>query len=184
MPWRQLLVALRQGPTARPVPPPDAETVRALALRLEAASQRRLGRSLAIRAVNAGGCNGCELELRMLASIVYDLERFGVSFVASPRHADVLLATGPVTRNMHEPLARTWQAMPDPKWVIAVGDCAIDAGVFKGSYAISGGADVAVPVDMLVRGCPPTPTQMLDALRTLLETNTGPIDSRGSARSA
>jgi Ni,Fe-hydrogenase III small subunit len=166
-----LLAALRHRPAARAVPPPDAETARALALRLEAASQRRLGRSLAIRAVNAGSCGGCEVELRMLATIVYDMERFGISFVASPRHADVLLATGPVTRTMHEPLVRTWQAMPHPKWAVAIGDCGIDGGVFKGSYAVAGGVDAAVPVDMVVRGCPPTPMQVLDALCTLLEAN-------------
>jgi Ni,Fe-hydrogenase III small subunit len=169
--WRQLLTTLRRGPAARPAPPPDADAARALALRLEAASQRRLGRSLAVRAVNAGSCNGCELEFRMLATVVYDLERFGVVFVTSPRHADVLLVTGPVTRNMHEPLVRAWQAMPDPKWVVAVGDCGIDGGVFKGSYAIAGGVDAAIPVDMVVRGCPPTPMQVLDALCTLLEAN-------------
>ena len=93
----------------------------------------------------------------MLNSIVYDLERFGLRFVASPRHADVLMVTGPMTRNMHEALLRTWSATPDPKWVVAVGDCAIDGGVFKGSYAISGGVDAALPVDLVIRGCPPTP---------------------------
>lgn len=184
MPWRQWLAALRQGPSAQPATPADEEVARALALRLEAASQRRLGRSLAIRAVNAGGCNGCELELRMLASIVYDMERLGMSIVTSPRHADVLLVTGPVTRSMHEPLVRTWQAMPDPKWVVAVGDCGIDGGVFKGSYAVSGGVDAAVAVDMVVRGCPPTPMQVLDALCALLEANARPVDSPRPARSA
>ncbi len=142
-----------------------------MAARLDAAAQQRLGRSLAIRAVNAGGCNGCELELRMLAGAVFDLERFGIRFVASPRHADVLLVTGPVSKTMHGALVRTWQAMPEPKWVVAVGDCGIDGGVFKGSYAVSGGVDTAVPVDLTIRGCPPTPLQMLDGLRTLLEAN-------------
>ena len=151
--------------------PPDEDAARAFAARLEAAAQRRLGRSLAIRAVNAGGCNGCELELRMLAGAVYDLERFGLRFVASPRHADVLLVTGPVTRTMHGALVRTWQAMAEPKWVVAVGDCGIDGGVFKGSYAVSGGVDAAVPVDLVIRGCPPTPLQVLDGLRTLVEAN-------------
>jgi Ni,Fe-hydrogenase III small subunit len=107
----------------------------------------------------------------MLNSIVYDLERFGLRFVASPRHADVLLVTGPVTRNMHEALLRTWTSTPDPKWVVAVGDCAIDGGVFKGSYAITGGIDSALPVDLTIRGCPPTPAQLLDGLRSLLEAN-------------
>jgi Ni,Fe-hydrogenase III small subunit len=171
MVWRQMFSALRHGAAARPVLPPDDEAARAFAARLEAAAQRRLGRSLAIRAVNAGGCNGCELELRMLAGAVYDLERFGLRFVTSPRHADVLLVTGPVTRTMHGALLRTWEAMPEPKWVVAVGDCGIDGGVFKGSYAVSGGVDVAVPVDLTIRGCPPTPLQMLDGLRTLVEAN-------------
>ena len=166
-----MLGTLWRGPAARPVLPPDDDAARAFAVRLEAASQRQLGRSLAIRAVNAGGCNGCELELRMLAGAVYDLERFGLRFVASPRHADVLLVTGPVTRTMHGALVRTWQAMPEPKWVVAVGDCGIDGGVFKGSYAVSGGVDAAVPVDLVIRGCPPTPVQMLDGLRTLVEGN-------------
>jgi Ni,Fe-hydrogenase III small subunit len=121
--------------------------------------------------VDCGSCNGCELEIRMLDSIVYDLERFGLRFVPSPRHADVLLVTGPVTLNMREALLRTWDAAPDPKWVVAVGDCAIDGGVFKGSYAIAGGVDAALPVDLVVRGCPPTPAQMLDGLRALLEAN-------------
>jgi len=168
---REFLTTLRRGPAARAAPAPDEEAARALAVRLEAASQRRPGRGLAIRAVNAGGCNGCELELRMLAGAVYDLERFGLRFVASPRHADVLLVTGPVTRAMHGALVRTWQAMPEPKWVVAVGDCGIDGGVFKGSYAVSGGVDTAVPVDLTIRGCPPTPLQMLDGLRTLVEAN-------------
>ena len=107
----------------------------------------------------------------MLAGAVYDLERFGLRFVASPRHADVLLVTGPVTRTMHGALVRTWQAMAEPKWVVAVGDCGIDGGVFKGSYAVSGGVDAAVPVDLVIRGCPPTPLQVLDGLRTLVEAN-------------
>jgi Ni,Fe-hydrogenase III small subunit len=171
MVFRYLLATLRHGPFTRPAHPPDDEAAQAFAVRLDAAAQQRLGRSLAIRCVNAGGCNGCELELRMLAGAVFDLERFGLRFVTSPRHADVLLVTGPVTRTMHEALVRTWQAMPDPKWVVAVGDCGIDGGVFKGSYAVSGGVDAAVPVDLTIRGCPPTPLQLLDGLRTLLEAN-------------
>jgi Ni,Fe-hydrogenase III small subunit len=144
---------------------------RLLAERLAAAAQTRLGRSLAVLPLAAGGCNGCEVELKLLASAVYDLQRFGLSLAASPRHADVLLLTGPVTRTMHEPVLRTWQATPDPKWVVAVGDCAIDGGVFKGSYAVSGGADAVLPVDMAIRGCPPTPAQLLDGLRCLIEAN-------------
>jgi Ni,Fe-hydrogenase III small subunit len=171
MVWRHMLDRLRHGPATLPAAPIDEPTTRALAERLAAASQARLGRSLAIRQIDAGSCNGCELEIQMLGGIVYDLERFGLRFVASPRHADVLLVTGPITRNMHEAVVRTWQATPDPKWVVAVGDCAIDGGVFKGSFAISGGVDAALPVDLTIRGCPPTPAQLLDGLRSLVEAN-------------
>jgi Ni,Fe-hydrogenase III small subunit len=168
-----MVSALRHGPASRPAEPLDEAAMRALAERLEAAAQRRLGRSLAIRQVDGGSCNGCELEIHMLNSIAYDLERFGLRFVASPRHADVLLVTGPVTRNMHEAVLRTFDATPDPKWVVAVGDCAIDGGVFKGSYAISGAVGAILPVDLVVRGCPPTPAQLLNGLRALLEANAG-----------
>jgi Ni,Fe-hydrogenase III small subunit len=173
MVWRRVLATLRHGPATLPPARLDEATTQQLAERLEAAAQRRLGRSLAIRQVDAGSCNGCELEIHMLNSIVYDLERFGLRFVASPRHADVLLVTGPVTRNMQEALLRTWNATPDPKWVVAVGDCAIDGGVFKGSYAIAGGVETAVPVDLVVRGCPPAPAQLLNGLRSLVEANVG-----------
>jgi len=161
-----LRVALGNSPSEEHRP-----NLHELAERLHATSQRLLGRSLSIRQVDAGSCNGCELEIQMLNSIVYDLERFGLRFVASPRHADVLLVTGPITKNMHEALVRTWNAAPDPKFVVAVGDCAIDGGVFKGSYAITGGVDSAVPVDLVVRGCPPTPAALLDGLRILIEAN-------------
>ena len=173
MPWRRLVATLRRRPATLPPGLIDEAATRLLADRLDAAAQRRLGRSLAIRMLDAGSCNGCELEIRMLTAITYDLERFGLRFVASPRHADVLLVTGPVTRTMQAPLRRAWNAMPDPKWVVAVGDCAIDGGVFKGSYAIAGGADAALTVDLVVRGCPPTPAQVLNGLRTLVEANAG-----------
>ncbi|KAA5612966.1 NADH-quinone oxidoreductase subunit NuoB [Rhodovastum atsumiense] len=166
-----MLKSLRHGPSTLATGRVDEAATRALAERLAAASQRALGRSLAIRQVDAGSCNGCELEIHMLNGIVYDLERFGLRFVASPRHADVLLVTGPLTRNMQEALLRTWTATPDPKWVVAVGDCAIDGGAFKGSYAVAGGIEAAVPVDLVIRGCPPTPAQMLDGLRALVEAN-------------
>src|SRR5271167_3615375 len=115
---------------------------------------RRLGRSLSIREVDAGSCNGCELEIHALSNVFYDLERFGLRFVASPRHADVLLVTGPVRRIMREALERTYNATPNPKWVLAVGDCAVDGGLFAGSYAVSGGVSAVVPVDLHIRGCP------------------------------
>ncbi len=171
MPWRLLARTLRHRPSSEPLAAPGPATVSELAARLDAAAQRRLGRSLAIRHVDAGSCNGCELELHALSNIVYDLERFGLRFVASPRHADVLLVTGPPTRNLVEALRATWAATPDPKWVVAVGDCAVDGGVFKGSYAIVGGAAAAIPVDLVVPGCPPTPEQILSGLRALLEAN-------------
>lgn len=169
--WRTLLRNTLHRPPAETVEAADEETTQMLAARLRAAAQARLGRSLALRPLAAGGCNGCEVELRLLASAVYGLERFGLSIVASPRHADVLLLTGPVTRTMQDAVLRTWQATPDPKWVVAVGDCAIDGGVFKGSYAVSGGADAVLPVDMAIRGCPPTPAQLLEGLRCLVEAN-------------
>jgi Ni,Fe-hydrogenase III small subunit len=136
---------------------------------LEASARRRLGRSLALRAVDAGSCNGCELELNATQNVVHDLERFGLRFVASPRHADVLLVTGPVTRNMTEALLRTRAATPEPCFIVAVGDCAIDGGVFKGSYAVEGGLGEAVMrPDIRIPGCPPTPTQIIQGLLTLL----------------
>src|SRR6202521_2149531 len=131
-----------------------------LASELDSASRRRLGRSLSIRAVDAGSCNGCELEIHALNNAFYDLERFGFSFVASPRHADVLLVTGPVTKNMREALERTYRVTPDPKWVVAVGNCAADGGMFAGSYAVVGGVKDVIPVDVHIKGCPPTPTAL------------------------
>jgi Ni,Fe-hydrogenase III small subunit len=132
------------------------------------ALERRLGRSLAIREVDAGSCNGCELEIHALGNVFYDLERFGLRFVASPRHADVLLVTGPVTLNMREALERTYAATPAPKWVVAVGDCAAGCGVFEGSYACVGAVSRVVPVDLVIRGCPPTPLELLRGLLRLM----------------
>ena len=163
-----LFQGLARAPLTEPLPAADAEMA-ALARDLDAAARRRLGRSLAIRAVDAGSCNGCELEIHALNNAFYDLERFGLTFVASPRHADVLLVTGPVTRNMAEALARTHAATPDPKWVVAVGDCALDGGCFAGSYAVSGGVSAVIPVDLAIAGCPPTPKQLLAGLLALLQ---------------
>jgi Ni,Fe-hydrogenase III small subunit len=158
-------------PPADPAEAPDPETIASLSARLEAAAQIRLGRSLAIRHVNTGSCNGCELELRALSNVFYDLERFGLRFVESPRQADVLLVTGPLTRNLKTALEQAWDATPDPKWVVAVGDCALDGGVFKGSYAVLGGTGLSVPVDLTISGCPPSPSRILSGLRALLEAN-------------
>jgi Ni,Fe-hydrogenase III small subunit len=135
---------------------------------VDRAAHWRLGRSLSIRQVDAGSCNGCELEVHALNNAFYDIERFGLRFVASPRHADVLLVTGPVTGNMREALYRTWAATPEPKWVVAAGDCALDGGIFKESYAVVSGVSAVVPVDLHIRGCPPTPTVLLWGLLALL----------------
>ena len=167
---RKLLLAslIRPPLTERP-PTPDDHTIAELAAALDHAARRRLGRSLAIRQVDAGSCNGCELEIHALNNAFYDLERFGIRFVASPRHADVLLVTGPVTKNMREALERTYDATPDPKWVVAVGDCAVDGGLFAGSYAVVGGVAKVVPVDLHIRGCPPRPAELLSGLLALLD---------------
>jgi len=136
---------------------------------LEAETRRRLGRAVAIREVDAGSCNGCEIEITGLTGPVYDCERFGIHFVASPRHADLLLVTGPVTRNMEVPLRKTWEATPDPKVVVAIGDCAKTCGVFRGSYAIAGSVDAVVPVDVFVAGCPPEPADILRGILAALD---------------
>jgi len=171
---RTLFESLMHGPlTESPPAPDDAAALAALAARVDRAARRRLGRSLAIRQVDAGSCNGCELEIHALNNAFYDLERFGLRFVASPRHADVLLVTGPATKNMREALERTYRATPDPKWVIAVGDCALDGGIFAGSYAVIGGVSNVVPVDLHIRGCPPSPNELLKGLITVLEQVSG-----------
>ena len=153
-------------------PGPGVDDIADLGIRFADAARRRLGRSLSIRQVDAGSCNACELEIHALSNPYNDLERFGLRFVASPRHADVLLVTGPVTLNMREALERTWAATPAPKWVVAAGACAIDGGLFAGGYACAGGVAQVVPVDLTIPGCPPTPTQLLQGLLTLLE---GPL---------
>src|SRR6478736_2442674 len=127
---KTLFESLTHGPLTEPAPAPDEAALAELAKRANRAALARLGRSLSIREVDAGSCNGCELEIHALSNAFYDLERFGLRFVASPRHADVLMVTGPVTKNMREALLRTYNATPDPKWVIAVGDCGMNGGIF------------------------------------------------------
>ena len=136
---------------------------------LEQRIKRLLGRALAIRHVDAGSCNGCELEIAGLTSPIYDMERFGLHFVASPRHADLLMVTGPVTRNMEIPLRRTYEATPAPKFVVAVGDCAKTCGVFKNSYGVVGPVERVIPVDVSIAGCPPEPSDILRGILQALD---------------
>lgn len=145
----------------------DGEAVE-LATQVQTKTQKLLGRAVAIREVDAGSCNGCEIEITGLTSPVYDLERFGLHFVASPRHADMLLVTGPVTRNMEVPLLKTYEATPAPKLVVAVGDCAKHCEVFKGSYAVIGSVADVIPVDAFVPGCPPEPAEILRGILAAL----------------
>ena len=166
---RTLLLSLLRPSLTEKAPRPGGDALAELAASVDRAARRRLGRSLSIREVDTGSCNGCELEIHALNNAFYDLERFGLRFVASPRHADVLMVTGPVTKNMREALERTYAATPDPKWVVAVGNCAVDGGIFAGSYAVTGGVENVVPVDLHIRGCPPTPTDLLKGLLALLE---------------
>src|SRR5437667_4204618 len=155
----------KTGIVTEPLGPGEAEIVQ-LVKQIDAKTKKLLGRALAIREVDAGSCNGCEIEITGLTSPVYDCERFGIHFVASPRHADMLLVTGPVTRNMEVPLRKAYEATPNPKLVVAVGDCAQTCGVFKGSYAIIGSVDKVVPVDVFVSGCP---TELVVILRGILD---------------
>ena len=164
-----LLDALFKGTATITPPAPGTDALEEIARSLGARARQRLGRSLSIREVDAGSCNGCELEIHALNNAVYDVERFGIKFAASPRHADVLLVTGPVSHNMKTALERTYAATPDPKWVIAVGDCAAGCGVFAGSYAVVGSVDKVIPVDLHIRGCPPRPIELLKGLVALLD---------------
>ncbi|MGF6431531.1 MULTISPECIES: NADH-quinone oxidoreductase subunit B family protein [Bradyrhizobium] len=173
-----LFQSLFRQPLTEQAPRPDDAALVELATMVGRTARRRLGRSLSIREVDAGSCNGCELEIHALSNAYYDVERFGIRFVASPRHADVLLVTGPVTKNMREALERTYRATPDPKWVVAAGDCARDGGCFAGSYAVVGGVSTVVPVDLHIPGCPPSPIAILRGLVTLLEA----VDSGVAAR--
>jgi Ni,Fe-hydrogenase III small subunit len=165
---RLLFKNLLSRPVTEPVAYDASRAFEALGSDVQGAVSRRLGRSLSIRQVDAGSCNGCELEIHALNNPFYDIERFGIRFVASPRHADLLLVTGPVTKNMREALERTYAATPAPKWVVAVGDCGAGCGVFEGSHACVGAVSSVIPVDLVIRGCPPTPRDLLQGLLGLL----------------
>ncbi len=164
-----LLKSLFARPVTIGAPAPGDAALAEVGRALEQRVRRLLGRSMTIREVDAGSCNGCELEIHALNNAVYDVERFGLRFAASPRHADVLLVTGPVTHNMKVALERTYAATPDPKWVVAVGDCAAGCGVFEGTYAVVGAVDKVIPVDLHIVGCPPRPIELLRGLTALID---------------
>jgi Ni,Fe-hydrogenase III small subunit len=155
--WRKIRVTGRVAKPAPPAPPVEQQPPRA----------RELGGSVQLRHVDAGSCNGCEVEIGAAFGPVYDAERYGARLVASPRHADALLVTGVVTRNMAQPLRRTYQAVPDPKLVVAVGDCARTCGVFRGAPGVAGAVGDIVPVDLEIPGCPPRPEDIVAGLRKL-----------------
>jgi len=154
-----LIQIARTGIKTEPAPPPAEAMV--VVARLQAAILRRLGRALTIRQVDAGSCNGCELEIHALGNPYYNIEGLGIKFVASPRHADMLLVTGPVSKHMAIALQRTYDATPDPKLVVAVGDCGCTGGIFGDSYATLGRVGNVIPVDVEIPGCPPTPVALL-----------------------
>ena len=168
---RRTLIEAFKAPLTEAAPRLDDAELIALGAEVLRATSSSLGRSLAVRHLDSGSCNACELEIHALNNPFYDLERFGVRFVASPRHADALLVTGPVTRNMREAVKRTYDATPSPKWVIASGACARDGHVFKGSYAVIGGLSGVLPVDIHIPGCPPSPMTLLKGFLALMGGN-------------
>ncbi|MCL4476857.1 MAG: NADH-quinone oxidoreductase subunit B family protein [Nitrospirae bacterium] len=166
---RILRQIFRTGVVTEPLPPAAEEEIKAMGTKLEEAIRRRFSRSLTIRQVDAGSCNGCELEIHALNNSFYNCERFGVHFTASPRFADMLLVTGPVSRNMEVALRRTYDATPPPKLVVAVGDCGCNGGIFGESYASLGGIDKVIPVDVRIPGCPPTPVALLNGILSAVD---------------
>lgn len=164
--WRVLRQIVRAGcPSEKPLAPEDSLRVQQ---RLQAEILAALGRALTIRQVDAGSCNGCELEIHALGNPYYNIEGLGIKFVASPRHADLLLVTGPVAKNMQIALKRTYEATPDPKLVVAVGDCGATGGIFGESYASCGKVSNVIPVDVTVPGCPPNPAAILQGILTAI----------------
>lgn len=168
---RILRQIFRTGIVTEPLPAAIEEEIAVIGAKLEEAIKRRFRGSLAIREVDAGSCNGCELEIHAINNPVYNCERFGIHFTASPRFADMLLVTGPVSRNMEIALQRTYNATPPPKLVVAVGDCGCNGGIFGESYASLGGIDKVIPVDVYIPGCPPTPTAILNGILRAIEGN-------------
>jgi Ni,Fe-hydrogenase III small subunit len=170
-----MLKTLRQIASVGIVTEPPPHTDEALRVRQSLGEQIRsvLGRALCIRHVDAGSCNGCELEIQALNNPIYNLEGLGIRFVASPRHADLLLVTGPVSRHMEVALRRVYEAMPDPKLVVALGDCGCTGGIFGESYASRGRVSEVIPIDVAVPGCPPSPTRILQGILTALSASPG-----------
>ncbi|MFZ0488104.1 MAG: NADH-quinone oxidoreductase subunit B family protein [Arenicellales bacterium] len=166
--YRILKACIRTGVVTEALPGFDDADVEAAGVELRRLIDARFRRSLAIRQVDAGSCNGCELEIHALNNAYYDVARFGVHFVASPRHADALLVTGPVSRHMETALRRTWRATPNPKFVIAAGTCACDGGEFGISYASCGAVENVIPVDVKIPGCPPSPLALIKGLISAL----------------
>ena len=164
----QLLKQIAKTGIKTEVPPLADEALRLLQQRLHEEILKHLGRALAIRHVDAGSCNGCELEIHATNSAYYNLERLGIKFVASPRHADMLLVTGPVSRHMETALKRTYEATPDPKLVVAIGDCGCSGGIFGESYASCGKVANVIPVDVAVPGCPPSPLAIMQGILTAI----------------
>jgi len=160
---------LKTGIVTERIKRPKEDELEQLGIEVKRQIGKHFSGSIAIRAVDAGSCNGCELEIHALNNPIYDLERFGIHFVASPRHADLLLVTGPVSRHMQTALLRTYAATPDPKWVVAVGDCAACGGEFGVSYASCGAVENVIPVDLVIKGCPPTPETLVKGLLSLME---------------
>jgi Ni,Fe-hydrogenase III small subunit len=166
---RILQQIFRTGIMTEPVPPVTDPEIEKIGVRLEEVIRQRFKRSLTIRQVDAGSCNGCELEIHALNNVFYNCERFGIHFTASPRFADLLLVTGPVSHNMEIALKRTYNATPMPKIVIAAGDCGCNGGVFGENYASLGGIHKVIPVDAVIPGCPPTPVALLQGILKAIE---------------
>ena len=162
--WKTLKQIAKTGIRSEVLIPPQADECRIEVERIQRELLAIVGKALTIRHVDAGSCNGCELEAHALNNAYYNLEGYGIKFVASPRHADMLLVTGPVTRNMTMALQRTFDATPDPKLVVAIGDCGCNGGIFGENYACVGGVDKVIPVDVVVPGCPPTPLDILNGI--------------------
>jgi len=161
---RILKQIFRTGIVTEPLPPEVDAEITETGTKLEEAVRMRFKRSLTIRYVDAGSCNGCELEIHAINNPIYNCERFGIHFTASPRFADMLLVSGPVTRNMEIAVRRTYNSTPSPKFVVAIGDCGCNGGIFGESYASLGSIDKVIPVDVFIPGCPPTPSALLNGI--------------------